>query len=81
MENDNTKQIFGERLQIVRVNHGWTKQTLAEMVGVSDVAIGYFEHGKRWPSAPTLIALAKTLDCSLDWLCGLSNQPPEGETS
>ena len=47
MENDNTKKIFGERLQRVRKNHGWTKQALAEMVGVSDVAIGYFEHGKR----------------------------------
>ncbi len=75
MENDNTKKIFGERLQRVRKNHGWTKQALAEMVGVSDVAIGYFEHGKRWPAVPTLIALAEALGCSLDWLCGLTERP------
>jgi len=75
------KKIFGDRLKAAREQHGWTKQTLATMVGVSDVSIGYFEHGKKWPSVPTLIALAQALDCSLDWLCGLTDKldPPRRE--
>ena len=78
MENNCKKKVFGARLQIVRENHGWTKQALGNIVGVSDVTIGYFEHGKKWPSVPTLMTLAQVLEVSTDYLLGLTDQGPSG---
>ena len=71
----NQKHILGTRITAARLARQWTKQALAEQIGVSDVLIGYLEHGRRWPSVPTLIALAEVLDCSVDWLCGLTERP------
>ncbi|NMP23793.1 helix-turn-helix domain-containing protein [Sulfobacillus harzensis] len=68
----NPKIIFGDRLAQARQAKGWTKQALADQIGVSDVMVGYWEHGHRWPSIDTLVALAEALDVSTDWLLGLS---------
>ena len=69
------RKVFAERLTSARKTKLWTKQHLATRVGVSDVAIGYYEHATTWPGVEALIALAEALDVSLDWLCGLSDEP------
>ena len=70
------KTVLGQRLTSARLAKQWTKQALADQIGVSDVVIGYFERGRRWPSVPTLIALAEVLEVSADYLLGLTNEPP-----
>ncbi|AUW92693.1 hypothetical protein BXT84_00910 [Sulfobacillus thermotolerans] len=70
------KTVLGQRLTSARLTKQWTKQALANQIGVSDVLIGYFERGRRWPSVPTLIALAEVLEVSTDYLLGLTSEPP-----
>lgn len=74
----NRKIIFAERLHAARTAKGWTKRALADRVGVSDVLVGYWEHGSRWPSIETLIALAETLEVSIDWLLAHSVSSSKG---
>lgn len=74
----NRKIIFAERLSAARTAKGWTKQALADRLGVSDVLVGYWEHGSRWPSIETLISLAETLEVSTDWLLAHSYPSSEG---
>lgn len=61
-------ETFPERLQRLRTARGMTKSTLAERVGASDVSIGFWERGKRVPSAENLAALARVFGLSLDYL-------------
>ncbi len=59
---------FPRRLESLRTNRGLTKWGLAEKIGVSDVSIGYWERGKRVPSAENLAALARVFNCTMDYL-------------
>ena len=71
----NRKKVFAERLASARAIKTWNKQALADRVHVSDVLVGYWEHGLRWPSIEKLIDLAETLEVSTDWLLGLRDDP------
>ncbi len=46
-------------------------------IGIRAQSLHAMEHGEVWPSLPTLLALAQALDCSLDWLCGLTDHPED----
>lgn len=52
---------FGEVLGIARRSRGMTQAELAEIVGVSQVAINRYEAGERAPDEPTVAALAAAL--------------------
>ncbi|MCL6563287.1 MAG: helix-turn-helix domain-containing protein [Firmicutes bacterium] len=67
------EKVFAARLAEARKAQGLTKRALAARVGLSERAIGRFEQGHMLPSAENLVALAQALDCSVDWLLGLSN--------
>jgi transcriptional regulator with XRE-family HTH domain len=69
------RTIFPHRLMQRREQRGLSKVALGKMVGVTHVSIREFETGRKVPSVDTLIALARALDCSVDWLCGLTNEP------
>ncbi|AUW92691.1 hypothetical protein BXT84_00900 [Sulfobacillus thermotolerans] len=71
---ESTKNILGERVRQRCQEKGWSSRQLAVQIGIRPQSLHAIEHGKAWPSVPTLIALAEVLDCSLDWLCGLTNQ-------
>jgi transcriptional regulator with XRE-family HTH domain len=66
--------MFGERLRLARKRAGLSLRELAERMGndVSAQAISKYESGKMLPSSSVLVALAKALDVSLDFL--MSNQ-------
>ena len=61
-----------------------TKKEIAEKIGISNTSLQAYiaTNNPKQPSLSTAIALAKELNVSLDWLCGLSNttdtetQPP-----
>lgn len=69
------KPVFVIRLTSRREALNLSKSELARRIGVRHVQIVEYEKGRKTPSAETLIALAQVLECSLDWLCGLSDQP------
>ncbi|MDH3604545.1 MAG: XRE family transcriptional regulator [Candidatus Tectomicrobia bacterium] len=64
--------MFGDRLKLARKKAGFSLRTLSEALDsrVSAQAIGKYERGAMMPSSGTLLALAKTLDVSLDYLMG-----------
>ena len=66
--------MLGERLRLARKRAGLSLRDLAERIGhdVSAQAISKYESGKMYPSSSVLLALAKGLQVSLDFL--MSNQ-------
>jgi transcriptional regulator with XRE-family HTH domain len=59
-----------ERLVQARKAQGLSQEELAAQVGVSRQAVSKWETGDALPDLPKLLALAETLDMSLDALCG-----------
>jgi transcriptional regulator with XRE-family HTH domain/Zn-dependent peptidase ImmA (M78 family) len=66
--------MFGDRLRLARKRAGLSLRELANRIGndVSAQAISKYESGKMFPSSSVLVALAKALDVTLDFL--MSNQ-------
>ena len=62
--------MIGERLRIARRKSGLSLRDLANQMGdqVSHVAIGKYERDEMMPSSTALVALARALDVSLDFL-------------
>lgn len=51
------------------------KTELGIALGVSDVTIGYWCHGKRTPSLQQTVAMAEYFGVTVDYLVGLSDNP------
>lgn len=64
-----------ERIKELRVDKGMTQKQLADVIGVSEVSMQRFEYGSARPSLDTLVALTDVLSVSLDYLCGLTDDP------
>lgn len=62
---------FGKRLKNLRLNSKMTQQELADIVGVTPVAVRNWERGARKPSLDGIVALSKALHTSTDVLLGL----------
>ena len=58
------------RLRELREFHGWTQSKIAETLGVSRVAYGLHESGKRQMSYESLCTLADLYEVTLDYLLG-----------
>lgn len=58
----NTDEGFGARLATLRVEQGWTIETLAERLGVSRQAVWYWETGQRLPRAEHFRKIAELLE-------------------
>ena len=66
--------IFEERLKKLRNDLGITQKELADKIGVNRTTVGGYETKGKEPSYNTLIKIAKTLNCSLDFLLGYSEE-------
>lgn len=66
-------EIFGQRLRQAREERGMTLNHLAGEAEMSRSQVFYYETGKKSPKVDCLVRLAKALDCSTDFLCGLEN--------
>lgn len=66
--------MFGDRLKLARKRAGYALRALSAAIGgeVSAQAIGKYERGEMMPSSTVLLALAKALDVTPDYL--LSDQ-------
>ena len=67
------RNIFSTRLNIIKQEKGLLSKDIAAALGIRQASVSQFERGITAPSLNSLIAMAKLLDCSLDYLCGLSD--------
>ena len=74
-----TKEEFAGRLKTA-IDRKQIKQVeLAEMIGVTTANMSNYVRGKSFPPIDTLAEIAKKLDVSLDWLCGIDRTAGESE--
>ena len=64
---------LGEKIKYIRTNQNITQDELAKLVFKTRQEINYFENDTRKPDIETLILIAKHLEVSLDYLCGLND--------
>lgn len=62
---------FGERLRQLRKERNLTQQQLAELIGVKNGVISFYELGDRTPSPAVLRKLALALHVTSDYLLGI----------
>lgn len=72
-KTDGYYDIFPERLRKIMEERGTTQQELADHLGKSRQAIGYYTDGSSTPDWKTLAGLARYFGISADWLLGLSD--------
>ena len=65
--------IFCERLKELRIEKQLSQKELAEKISTGQSSISAWERGEREPLAHQLIDLAFALDCSVDYLLGISD--------
>lgn len=58
----------GERIKIARMEKGYSSEELAELMGVTRVAVSSWENNRSCPSAEKQRKLAELLECSLSEL-------------
>lgn len=67
--------MLGNRLKGLRNKKGMTQKELADMLGVTDGAVGMWERGRREPGGDKLSQLARIFGVSVDYLLGHSDNP------
>ena len=60
--------MIGPRIAALRRERGMSQADLAAKIQVSPSALGMYEQGRREPSADTMVALARALDVTTDFL-------------
>ena len=68
------QQLIGVRLAAARRSRGIKQVDLGAIIGVSDQTVSNWEVGLRTPRADLLRKVCLALDCSADYLLGLSNE-------
>ena len=69
------RSVLGERLRRARMRLGWNQMELAEEAGIPQQVLSRLEHGHQSIYIERLVELAKTLEVSLDYLVGESDDP------
>jgi transcriptional regulator with XRE-family HTH domain len=64
-----------KRIYEFRKKRGLTQAALALRSGISQTAISNYEVGDREPGSTAIIALARAMGCSADYLLGLTDDP------
>jgi transcriptional regulator with XRE-family HTH domain len=65
--------MFSERLKSLRKASGLLQQDMADKIGITKSAYGYYEQGKTIPDVITARKIADILDVSVDYLLGNSD--------
>lgn len=66
------KQLFATRLRSARIAAKMTQSQLARLLGMSQNGYSVYEKGTGEPSLTTQAKIARILNCSADWLLGLT---------
>ena len=65
--------MFGENLKKYRLLNNYSRQELAEKIGVAAVTIAGYETGIRFPELKKLVLISDVLGVSVDELLGRGN--------
>lgn len=71
---------FGDLLQKLRKEKGWTQQQLAELLNVTNKTVSKWERNETYPETATLIEISKLFQISVDDLLNGKQQSKEGQT-
>ncbi|UQD52341.1 XRE family transcriptional regulator [Bacillus methanolicus] len=69
-----------DRLRELRKKHKLTQKDVAEILGISESAYGYYEQGRNEPSITTIKLLAKKYNVSPAYILGETDNPDPKET-
>ena len=69
--------MLGERIALLRRTKGLSQAELASRLGISASAMGMYEQSRREPSIQTVVALARELEVSTDFLLTGKSALPE----
>lgn len=67
------KNIFGNKIKLLRTKNGMSQTDLANLLGVSKTQISDLENGKTSTTLDRLIIIANHFNISADYLLGLSD--------
>jgi repressor LexA len=67
-------EVFSKNIKALREAKGLSTRAMGEEIGVSHVAISYYENCKREPTLSVMEAYSKYFNVSIDYLIGLSNE-------
>ena len=69
--------IFAQRLKEARMKAGLSQAELSRRTGVAPATLSSYEvtDSSKKPTMEKVILIAKALNVSLDWLCGLTDSP------
>jgi len=56
------KENLGKQIQILRKNKKLTQEQFADIIGIDPKNVSKIENGKNYPTAETLVAIAKALE-------------------
>lgn len=71
--------MIGEKIKELRKNSKMTQEQLGDAIGVSKMAISYFEKGKKSPGRESLEKIADYFGVTTDYLLGRSADPELNE--
>ncbi|MFI8680440.1 helix-turn-helix domain-containing protein [Bacillus thuringiensis] len=71
--------MIGEKIKELRKNSKITQERLGNAIGVSKMAISYFEKGKKSPGRESLEKIADYFGVTTDYLLGRSEDPELNE--
>lgn len=71
--------LIGEKIKELRKNSKITQEQLGNAIGVSKMAISYFEKGKKSPGRESLEKIADYFKVTTDYLLGRSEDPELNE--
>ena len=67
--------MLGERINELRIAHGWNQVQLAEKLNITKQTVSNWENENIQPSIEMLIRIAKLFRVSSDYLLGLDDTP------
>lgn len=68
---------LSDRLKALRIQNGYTRKQVSELVDISVSMVGFYESGERLPSLFVLVKLATLYKVSVDYLLGVNTNSKE----
>ncbi len=75
----NVQELIGRRIASVRKLRSLKQVDLGAAIGVTDQTISNWEVGLRTPRSDLLYKLCRELNCSADYILGISDELPDIE--
>lgn len=71
--DDKFRKMLGTRIALARMAKNMTQDELSAAIGIDSITVSRYERGKSAPNAEKLVSIACVLDCTTDFLCGMTD--------